>query len=127
MDGLYSDLERVIRINELIDESHQNHTSELNYRLRPIDTMIINPSQSISSIASQCYSSMPRSIRLIIRGISEKDNNGVDRLLSFLLFEKQYTKKLIDLGYQDAIAMQKNLLKFVKGQEISGTVNSRKN
>ena len=127
MDGLYSDLERVIRINELIDESHQNHTSELNYRLRPIDTMIINPSQSISSIASQCYSSMPRSIRLIIRGISEKDNNGVDRLLSFLLFEKEYTKKLIDLGYQDAIAMQKNLLKFVKGQEISGTVNSRKN
>ena len=126
MDGLYSDLERLIRVNQLIDEARQKNSNKLKYKLRPIDTMIINPSQSISNVANQCYLSMPRSIRLILRGISEKSNNGVDRLISFLLFESQYTKRLIDLGYQDAITMQENLLKFVKGQEVPRIINSEK-
>ena len=87
MDGLYSDLERLISINKLIDSRGDISSEDSNPKMRAIDTMIINPTKSLTDIAHECRLSMPRSIRIILRGISGKDNSSASRLLSFLLFE----------------------------------------
>jgi len=116
MDGLYSDLERLISVNKLIDSRGDIYSEGSNPKMRAIDTMIINPTKSLTDIAHESRLSMPRSIRIILRGISGKDNSSASRLLSFLLFEAQYTKKLIDLGYRDAMAVEKELSDFINGK-----------
>ena len=124
MDGLYSDLERLISVNKLIDSRGDIYSEGSNPKMRAIDTMIINPTKSLTDIAHESRLSMPRSIRIILRGISGKDNSSASRLLSFLLFEAQYTKKLIDLGYRDAMAVEKELSDFINGKNIPRFVNS---
>ena len=51
MDGLYSDLERITRINELLDSIHEQHRSESISQMRTIDTMLIVPSEDLRVIA----------------------------------------------------------------------------
>ena len=41
-----------------------------------------------------------------------------DRLLSFLLFERAYTRELIKLGYHDAMQVRDQLRDFVSGADV---------
>jgi hypothetical protein len=38
--------------------------------------------------------------------------------LSFLLFERAYTRELIELGYQDAMKVKDQLLDFITGADV---------
>ena len=117
MDGLYSDLERITRINLLIDAiPEENRTGALT-SVRPIDTMLIVPSEDLRVIASRHRQELPFAIRALLRGISGRKPSE-NRLLSFLLFERAYTRELIALGYRDAMMVKDQLLDFVMGRDV---------
>ena len=117
MDGLYSDLERMTRINQLIDSVEPQHRSGSMAKLRPIDTMLIVPSQDLRVIAQKHRRQLPFAVRTLLRGIGGKRSNE-SRLLSFLLFEQAYTRELINLGYDDAMRVKDQLRKFVAGDDV---------
>ncbi len=117
MDGLYSDLERMTRINQLIDSVKPEHRNDSLASLRAIDTMLIVPSEDLRVIAHKHRNKLPFAIRTLLRGISGR-RASENRLLSFLLFEKAYTRELIDLGYHDAMKVKDQLLDFVTGAEV---------
>jgi len=117
MDGLYSDLERLTRINELIDAVPPEKRSGAMADVRPIDMMVIVPSRDLREIAYECRKAMPIAVRGLLRGIGGKGPNG-SRLLSFLLFESVYTQQLIELGYNDAMNVRDELKDFVTGQDV---------
>jgi NTE family protein len=117
MDGLYSDLERITRINELIDSVPETERSGTLAKVRPIDTMLIVPSEDLREIASRHRQELPFAIRALLRGVGGK-NYGESKLLSFLLFEKAYTRELIALGYRDAMKVKDELLDFVSGADV---------
>ena len=117
MDGLYSDLERMTRINQLLDAIPEAHRSGALGRMRAIDTMLIVPSEDLRKIARQHRQHLPFAIRALLRGISGR-RPSEDRLLSFLLFEQAYTRDLIELGYQDAMKVRHELLDFVGGAKV---------
>jgi NTE family protein len=117
MDGLYSDLERMTRINELIDSVPVEHRSEDFNRMRPIDTMIVLPSKDLRDIAHKHRRAMPMAVRALLRGISGKGGSE-NRLLSFLLFEQPFTRELIELGYHDAMQLKDELQQFVTGKDV---------
>ncbi len=117
MDGLYSDLERVTRINELIDSVPESQRSGSIAKVRPIDTMLVVPSEDLREIAFRHRQELPLAIRALLRGIGGK-SPGENRLLSFLLFEKKYTRELIRLGYRDAMRVKDELLDFVTGADV---------
>ncbi len=117
MDGLYSDLERMTRINQLIDSVKPEHRNGSFSSLRAIDTMLIVPSEDLRVIAHKHRKKLPFAIRTLLRGISGR-RASENRLLSFLLFEKAYTRELIDLGYHDAMKVKDQLLDFVTGAEV---------
>ena len=117
MDGLYSDLERITRINELIDSVPESERSGTLSEVRPIDTMLIVPSEDLRDIAMRHRQELPFAIRALLRGVSGK-NSGQSKLLSFLLFEKAYTRELIALGYRDAMKVKDELLDFVSGAGV---------
>ncbi len=117
MDGLYSDLERMTRINQLIDSVEPLKRTGTLSKMRPIDTMIIVPSEDLRVLAHRHRMALPLPLRALLRGVSGK-NPGENRLLSFLLFERAYTQELIDLGYQDAMAVRDQLRAFVMGEDV---------
>ncbi|MCH8248067.1 MAG: patatin-like phospholipase family protein [Proteobacteria bacterium] len=117
MDGLYSDLERMTRINQLIDAAPAEHRRGALARVRPIDTMLVVPSEDLREIAFRHRRELPVALRALLRGISGKSPSG-NRLLSFLLFEKAYTRDLIALGYRDGMKVKDELQDFVSGAEV---------
>lgn len=117
MDGLYSDLERITRINQLIDSVPTDNTPKAIANMRPIDTMLIVPSEDLRVIAHKHRKELPFAIRALLRGVGGR-SPGENRLLSFLLFEKAYTRELIKLGYRDAMNVKDELLDFVRGAPV---------
>lgn len=117
MDGLYSDLERMTRMNQLIDSAVFDQNTGLFPKVRPIDTMVVLPSRDLREIANACREEMPRPVRALLRGIAGR-NASEGRLLSYLLFEQAYTRELIKLGYNDAMQVRDQLLKFITGEDV---------
>jgi len=117
MDGLYSDLERMTRINQLIDSVPEEHRTGTMQGMRAIDTMIIVPSKDVRNIAHRHHQELPMALRALLRGIGGKRPRE-NRLISYLLFEQNFTRELIDLGYRDAMNVRNELLDFVSGADV---------
>ena len=71
--------------------------------MRPIDTLVISPSERIDRIAAEHAYALPWAIKRLLGGIGAMNQHG-GALTSYLLFEKPFTRKLIDLGYADTLA-----------------------
>ena len=117
MDGLYSDLERMTRINQLIDSVPMADRRGSLTHMRPIDTMVVLPSKDLRAIAHKHLDQMPRPVRMLLRGL-RGGAPSEDRLLSFLLFDRNYTRELIELGYSDAMQVKDQLMDFVSGKDV---------
>ncbi|KKL02003.1 patatin-like phospholipase family protein [Rheinheimera mesophila] len=111
-DTLNADLERMHRINKTIDtlNAHQIPTD-----LKKVDSFLINPSVNFNQIASQHFLQLPMAVRSLLRltGITQHSESS---LTSYLLFEKSYTKRLIEIGYQDAMQQMQQLLEFLRAE-----------
>ena len=80
--------------------------------LRPIKALIISPSERLDRIAAQHAEALPWAMRMMLGGIGGMNRrNGA--LTSYLLFEKPYTRALIDLGYADTMARSQEVGDFL--------------
>lgn len=113
LDSMDTDLERLQRINKTISLIPSHHLDESGGLLRPVDVFCIAPSEDIGNIALKHAYQLPRTLRMIFKGIGAMDEDGVD-LLSYLLFESQYCQELIRLGYRDTVEKKSKLLSFLK-------------
>ena len=103
--GLLSDLERLDRINQIIENSGSNIVQTSTKKMNHIEYLVISPSRDIKKIAKDHFSNVPYSIKLLMKGLGLKNRNESE-LLSFLLFESSFTSSLIELGYEDGMRKQ---------------------
>ena len=101
MDQLRADLERITRANQTPGA-------------RRIDWMIITPSRDLGEIARRHRRELPRGLRALLRTMGANNSAGT-QLLSYLLFERGYTRELIALGQSDALARAEELRGFIGG------------
>lgn len=118
-DGLYSDLERLTQLNDIIDRAGGPVNAEGNV-LKRIDMLVILPSRDISEIARHHVMSLPRPLRVLLRTMGAL-NTGGGQLMSYLLFQDTFTRELIALGYQDAMKRSDDLLHFLGGYAVRTT------
>ena len=115
MDGLYADLERISRINAIIEQLPKESLAGNVSRLRVLDTLIIVPKEDLRSVAERHVRELPRAVRLLLGGLGAM-NKGGRQLISYLLFESGYTRELIDMGYRDAMEVEEELRAFLFDQ-----------
>ena len=110
--GLLSDLERLDRINQIIENSGNNSVQTSNKKMKHLDYCVISPSKDIKKIAKEHYKDVPYSVKLLMKGLGLK-NREESELLSFLLFESSFTSSLIQLGFEDGMTNQSEIKAIV--------------
>ena len=110
LDSLNVDIERVTRINHTL--SILPAASLADTPLRPVEVLVISPSERLDTLASRHVGSLPWPVRAMLRGIGAMNRKG-SALSSYLLFESDYTRALIDLGYRDTQARADEVLRFL--------------
>jgi len=80
--------------------------------LRPIDVLVIAPSQRLDQLAARHAGALPWPVRTLLRGIGAMNPNG-GALTSYLLFERDYTRALIELGHADTMARSDEVRQFL--------------
>jgi NTE family protein len=99
MDQLNADLERITRYNESNDA-------------RRIDFLVMTPSRDVNEIARRHEHELPRTLRTLMRVLGA-NNAASTLLLSYLLFERGFTRELIELGYEDVRARAEEIRDFL--------------
>lgn len=113
LDSLSVDLERLQRINSTLSIIPPELRERHNLPLRPIETLVIAPSQRIDYIAARHVRSLPWPVRALLRGLGATRKTG-SALASYLLFERPFTLSLIELGYSDTLAKRDEVKKFLR-------------
>ena len=112
MDGLYTDLERLSRINRILAELGPRKLTGSLAELRPVHAVVVVPKEDIRSVAARHVQELPRAVRLLLRGLGASSRSGM-QLVSYLLFESGFTRELIEMGYRDALEMEAALRAFL--------------
>lgn len=99
LDNLDRDIELVNRMNDIA--RLLSMWKKRRSPWRPIETLHMRPSVNISEMAQAQYQTMPTLLRFLLNVLGAQSHSG--DLLSFLLFEKEFTLGLIELGYNDTI------------------------
>ncbi len=113
LDGLSTDIERLSRINHTL----MCMTPELRAQatLRPIQTLVIAPSQRLDELAARHLRALPKPVRALLRGVGVEGKGSDTRgaaFASYLLFEATYTRSLIRLGELDTLSRRHEVLAF---------------
>ena len=113
LDALAVDVERLQRINNTLAllPEHVRATSNL----RPIEVLVIAPSQRLDDIAARHLGSLPVPVRAMLRGVGVSGRGSDARgaaLASYLLFEAPYTRELIALGVADTMSRRDEVVGF---------------
>lgn len=108
LDNLDRDIEMVNRMNEIA--TLLSMWKKRRSPWRPISTLHLRPSKDMASCAQNHYLNMPALLRYLLNILGAKNHSG--DLLSFLLFEKEFTRELLDLGYQDTMAASSEVSAF---------------
>jgi NTE family protein len=99
MDQLNADLERISNYNDN-NEAHR------------IDFLVMTPSRDVNEIARRHAAELPLGLRALMRTMGA-NTAASTLLLSYLLFERGFTRELIELGYQDARARADEIRAFL--------------
>jgi NTE family protein len=111
LDALGADIERIEHINRMV--LHLPHTVEPESGWRHIDVLAIAPSERIELIAARHLKHLPRTVRGLLGAVGDNRASGAS-FASYLLFESEFTRELIELGRRDALARRGEIAAWIE-------------
>ena len=120
LDHLDADIDHLRRMNELIAAYGGEIAASaagMQEPMRMVAPLVVSPSHDLAIVAKAMSNRMPGVVRYILEGLGTPDAQSAD-LMSYLLFDRAYTRALVDIGYQDAGARIDEIEAFVRGGEV---------
>jgi NTE family protein len=129
LDRVDTDLERLRLFNailargtavygpDFLDRINEPIAAQRGRPYRIVDSLHLKPSQDLGALASECFERDDAERSLVSRtlaGIVARGALGEADLLSYLFFDRSYTKRLIDIGRADAEAAADALCAFLE-------------
>jgi NTE family protein len=108
LDVIDEDVLRMERMNEMIRKLDARERGGF----RPIDLLVMRPSQDLGKLASEYERSLPPNLKLITRALGAKETESLD-FVSMLLFAPGYTRRLIEVGEADVYARIDEIREFL--------------
>ncbi len=113
LDALAVDIERLTRINKALELIPTEQRAQAQWR--PIDLLVISPSERLDEIAVRHTDSLPLSVKKLMRVLGSSEHPTRQQggaFASYLLFEAAYTQELMALGRRDALAKAAEVCRF---------------
>ena len=112
LDSVEQDVQRIQRINELVDLALKNKQASESAKvsLKKIPALCISPSANLGEIARSQARHLPRLLRMTIKALGDLDD--ANEIISYLMFDKNYCRKLIEIGYNDAFEAKDEIIEF---------------
>ena len=111
LDALDADAERLERVNRTLEGLPVGSVPD---GLRPIDLLVLRPSQDLGAMARPHWNRLPPVMRSLVRSIGGRREGSAD-FLSYLLFDPAYTEPLMELGYEDTMVNWDEIERFLAG------------
>jgi NTE family protein len=108
LDQLDGDALELQRINHLIARLPEGGRDGL----RQIDLLLLRPSVDLGRLANEYEPQLPRPFRFLTRGLGTRETRSND-MLSLVMFQGDYVRRLIELGEADAAARITEIRRFL--------------
>lgn len=108
LDQLEDDALQLRQINNLIDAQAEDKR----LGLRPIQLLVLRPSEDLGKLANHYEAELPRAFRFFTRGLGTRETRSND-MLSLVMFQTDYVRHLIELGQNDAAAKRDQIKAFL--------------
>jgi len=110
LDQLDGDALELRRINDLIAALPESQRQNF----RRIDLLMLRPSVDLGRLANEYEPDLPRPFRFLVRGLGTRETRSND-MLSLVMFQGDYVRRLIELGEADAAARIDDIRRFLYG------------
>ena len=108
LDQLDSDALHMQQVNDFVAWLPEPHR----HGLRRIELLVLRPSQDLGRLANAYEPELPRAFRFLTRGLGTRETRSND-MLSLVMFQTDYIKRLIELGETDAKARMPEIRRFL--------------
>jgi len=108
LDLLDGDALHMQQINDLVTRLPEGQRDGL----RRIDLLVLRPSEDLGRLANAYEPELPRAFRFLTRGLGTRETRSND-LLSLVMFQSDYIKRLIEMGEADAAARLPEITRFL--------------
>ncbi|MDH3523710.1 MAG: patatin-like phospholipase family protein [Acidobacteriota bacterium] len=112
LDSLDHDALHLERINMLLAGERRGH-------LRPLELLVLRPSQDIGRLAAAYEERLPGAFRFVTRGLGTRRTASPD-FLSLLMFQPEYLERLMEIGEADAEARFDEIERLLNGNGPGG-------
>ncbi len=108
LDLIDEDILRLEKVNRLLADL----PSDKRESMRIVDILVIRPSHDLHTLARELEPHLPSFIRYLTRGLGTRQASNPD-VLSLIMFQSDYVKRLIELGEADAEAQSERVEEFL--------------
>ncbi|KUM02963.1 patatin-like phospholipase family protein [Chromobacterium subtsugae] len=113
IDSMAVDMERLSRINHTVSLLQSSEELASRTQLKKVEIFQLNPSKSLEGIVFRHTHLFPPFLRFIMKGTGATRQRGT-ALATYLLFEPEYCRELIALGYRDTLQQKEEIRNFLE-------------
>ncbi|WP_323119727.1 patatin-like phospholipase family protein [Burkholderia alba] len=121
LDSIGTDIERIEHINRMVEHLPRHVEPESGWR--HVDVLAIAPSERIELIAAKHLRRLPFTVRSLLGAVGGNQPAGAS-FASYLLFEAEFARELVALGYRDAHGQRDVLAQWIAAADRGGAAGA---